>query len=175
MIRSAVRIALVSLAIGWLASLVFALYMARLQYLEIYDNRIYNVPRTILLPNLDPRWHIFDPATIFVPNRVAAEYEWRIVRKLTVGPALLLPQMLIVSAVLSWQIMHTLRRNRYNPLHFGVVTGGLVGIVQVITLLALQTMPPLAIAEGALMIGIGLLAATTAPTPASNPEPAPQL
>jgi hypothetical protein len=163
MILSAVRIVLISLIVGWLASVGFGMWMARLQYLEIYNSRTYNVPRAVLLWRLDPRLHAFDPAMIFAPDRVATEYQWRVEHILTVGAGLILPQVLVVMVILAWLVMRSVQRRHYQPVQFGAVTGGLAGIAHAATILALHTPPPLAIGTCVLMVGVGIFAALNAP------------
>jgi hypothetical protein len=125
------RAVLITLITGWLAALIFGLWIARLQYNEV----------SATLPN----------------DRVAAEYEARIDRELHHGLLLFLPQVGVMTAIVAWQI--ALRANRTNkPRLYGAITGASLATIQSIIALVMQVPWIFIVVLWVLFIGTGTVA-----------------
>jgi hypothetical protein len=130
-ISHALRAVLLALAAGWLVALVFGLWFARLQYVEV--------------------------SSAFPPDKVATEYQARLDREIWQGPLLLLVQVGVMAGVLAWQIGATARRTP-DPLLHGTVCGLVIVLIQGVIAALMHAPWSFTVPLVAVLIGTGFYA-----------------
>ena len=133
-ITFALRPVLMALAAGWLVSLVFGLWIARLQFGDV--------------------------SATFPPDKLMAEYEARLDREIREGPLLLLAQIGVMAGVLTWQITVTAYRVS-DPVRQGATAGLFLALIQGIIAVLMHAPWALIVPLVAVLSGVGAYAGWT--------------
>ena len=132
---------LIPLVAGWLVTLAFAALIARLEYTAV--------------------------SSVFPPEQIVAEYQARVDHDLRTGPLLWLPQIGVVSGLLTWQIARSTRSamDERSSLRFGTFAGIVLAIIEGAIAVALQLPMFLVVALIVLLVGVGAFAGWSAGLP----------
>jgi len=155
------RAVLIPLIIGWLVALVFGLWLARLQYVELFKM---NQDGDGVYP--DSRWWVArvqnpDVDAAYPAPVIAAMLNERLDRELRHGPLLLLLQVGAMTGALVWQVGITARRASNHILHGGIA-GALLAIIQGGIAAILQAPLGFAVPLVGVLIGVGVYAGWSA-------------